>query len=265
MNWRPSPLGHNLEMIDVDDPTTWPSEVRAIVDEYAGAIVSWSEYSPGGASSDFARMDLSGTMELEFRDAIGAQPVMLFHATRLLEHEIAAIRTDGLAPLDEEVRAERIQQAAARVPGALSEPEVELLMASGPLHWDHPQRMRLGQSWFVTRTVLTDSGLDEIFSRWGGEAISWAAHGADDDARRCEAIIDRLSAISHPAVVIVAVDARRVVSWKSLWPPFVGRLLGDPTDGEWLVDDGLRMPVADVVTPGDPGWDHRWSRRHRFA
>lgn len=252
-------------MIDVDDPSTWPSEVRDLVDEYAGAVRNWSEYSPGRASSDFARMDLSGDMERGFRDAIGAQPVMLFHATRLMEHEIAAIRTNGLAPLDEDLHADRIRQVAARVPGALSESEVELLTSSGPLHWDDPQRTRLGQSWFVTRAALTDSGLDEIFGRWGGEAISWAAHGDDDAAPRCEAVIDRLSAISHPAVVTVAVDSQRVVRWKSLWPPFVGQLLGDPPDGEWLVDDGLPVAVADVVTPGAPGWDERWSRRDQLT
>lgn len=111
-------------VIDVDRSSTWPEETRCWAEERAAALAESTEYTD----------DLSRRLrdeEDEFRLTFGPRKLLAYHCTRLLPHELDAIRRDGLRILDETLVHERI--AAAAAVGLLSAP-VRRQVATGNVY-----------------------------------------------------------------------------------------------------------------------------------
>jgi hypothetical protein len=229
--------------IDIDESGTWPEPVREWVKPYVESLRGTTTFT-----SDLA---VPLEREDELRALLGDQ-LLAFHCTRLLDHELDAVRRQGLRPLTLELVVERIDAAHAH--GHLSDRDRERLRQRN-LFALNDARYREQQVCLVLgRSGLDDSGVVPLMSRWGGEAISMA----DPDSTEPAAFIGR------PAVVVTAIDlsVSHTVSptFPSLGKLFVGAGLG--TNGRYA-DVLLRAPVpaGDIVSiwqPGDAHYD-----RHR--
>lgn len=94
-----------MGLVDVDDPSTWPTPVRDFVSRFnadPGSTQAWA-----GVEADPSLVDLLAGHEL-----------LAFHSTRLMSHEVVDVRRRGLRLLDEQSTGERI--AAADAHGELS-------------------------------------------------------------------------------------------------------------------------------------------------
>src|SRR5205085_1548031 len=108
------------ELIDPDDDRTWPNATRRWAEERARALE--------GSTAFVEDLEITLQEEDKFRETFGAQRVLAYHCTRLLTHEVAAIRAIGLRPLSESLVRDRIAAAVAH--GALA-PAVRELAERG--------------------------------------------------------------------------------------------------------------------------------------
>jgi hypothetical protein len=230
----PSPL------IDIDDSDTWPESVREWMAPYVESLPVMSGYT-----SDLA---VPLEREDEFRALVGDR-LLAFHCTRLLDHELDAVRREGVRPLTRELVDERINAAHAR--GYLSDVDRARLRQRNVFALGAAQHREKRVCLVLGRAGLDDSGVHPLMSRWGGEAI----YMADPDSTELAAFIGR------PAVVVAAIDLSisHTVSptFPSLGKLFVGAALG--TGGRYA-DVLLQAPVpaADVLViwqPGDADYD----------
>ena len=67
-------------------------------------------------------------------------------------------------------------------------------------------------------------GMTVFLENWGGEAIYWA----QDEAPELAATIERLNALSQPAIVRLGIPASTLDRFPKLWPVVVGQLDGWP-------------------------------------
>src|SRR5438132_14434734 len=90
-------------IVDVDDPQTWPPDVRREAQAIADSVRGKAKYVS----------DLPIPIEGEdpFRALLAGHPLVAYHATRLLDHEVAMIREQGLRPLTAKLVEDRIEAA----------------------------------------------------------------------------------------------------------------------------------------------------------
>jgi hypothetical protein len=156
-------------VIAIDDETTWPEGLRRTAHDGLMRIRAELAANPEPLERwAYADMITAADAQLEGMRVVG------YHATRLRDPEIEAIRCDGLCPLDPDHTARRIR--AAVVAGDFSAAIGEKLLAES-LAEDDPRDLRRGRRqnmlWFVfTRDLLrNEGGLWSLFTFWGGEAI----------------------------------------------------------------------------------------------
>ena len=177
-------------VVDVDDPSTWPpavlKRVQTMFDKLRG-------------SSEFANeLNVPSCEEDEFRSLLSGHFIRVYHATRLLDHEISMIRTQGLRPLSAKPVDERIDAAFDH--SCISEEE------RGQLHASHvyaigEEEGRDGKCCFIfpaSTMAEHSSGINPLLAEWGGEAISMF-----NDTR---GIPGRLARLGTPSVVVASID-----------------------------------------------------------
>jgi hypothetical protein len=213
-------------LLDVEVPRTWPAALVGAVDE----VIRRGLADPG-ASSLWVGDEGEG---LVAHAASGAM-VRLFHATRLLPHEVVAVRTHGLRLLDDSLVTEKLDAAVAA--GVLAEAEAEYLSRHrAPL--DGRSGRRAAQ---ICAAATTRGFTDEphavwaLLSHWGGEAIYWAHERTPSEAR--------LRSIGTPAVVVFGAPIGRPADD---WYPSLAALLLAARGGDARVnaDVFLRSPVG---------------------
>jgi hypothetical protein len=229
-------------IIDIDAPATWPEDVKAWATDVTKSLAVSSPYT----------LDLPlflDEREDEFRSLLRGRKLLAFHCTRLLNHEVAAIREEGLRQLSEALVSARIEAAHEY----LSQDEREVL-AARHCFATGSQANREGQVCLVLgRTAFDEEphGCTPLLSTWGGEGIYM---GLSEDRH----VVLRLG---RPAIVVTAIDlsvSHKVSpSFPSLSKLFAGTLAG--TEQRWA-DVFLRSSIPptdimDIWQPGDSNYD----------
>jgi hypothetical protein len=228
-------------LVDIDDPSNWPPAVREWSERYAADLRGTTAYT-----SDLA---VPLEREDELRGLLAGHKLRAFHCTRLPDHEVTAIKTEGLVPLTEELVHRRIDRAHEL--GLLTDEAGEHLRAMNVFALGAEQNREDQVCLILGRDGLNDNGCTPLLSRWGGEGI----YMADPDSEAPSAFIGR------PAVVVAAIDlsVSHTISptFPSLGKLLVGTLLGTE---QRYADVCLRAPVPpkDVLAiwqPGDRDYD----------
>jgi hypothetical protein len=234
------------DLIDVDDPASWPPLVRAWAAEQADRL--------RGSANFTEDLRFFPDRDEEFRARLAGRKLRVYHATRLLDHEVSWIREHGLRPLTRELVEERIE--AAHQHGYLTAAERERLLAENVFALGYAQDREGLVNLVIGRRGYDDDPTDvtPLLSAWGGEGIYRAAEGLEE----------YLARLGRPAIVAAAVDLSgsfpEAPTSPSLPNLFVGRLLELPHC--WAVLQIRRsVPTQDVLAiwqPGHPEYD-----RHR--
>lgn len=231
-------------LVDIDDSTTWPAAIKEWAERYADGIGRTTTYT-----SD---LGVPLQREDELRGLLAGYKLLSFHCTRLPDHEVAAIKADGLRPLTEALVLARIDRAHEL--GLLTDEALAHLRATNVFAIGAAANRKDQICLILGRDGLDDSGCVPLLSRWGGEGI----YMADPDSAAAAALLGR------PAIVAAAIglSVSHTVSptFPSLGKRFVGTLLGTE---QLYADVFLRTPVLpeDVLAiwqPGDADYD-----RHR--
>ncbi len=231
--------------VDIDDVGTWPLHIRVFSEKWASALQ--------GTTRLAADLELPDAEQISFEAMIGDLPLRVFHCTRLLDEEAAAIRRQGLVRLSEELVASRIRSACAA--GHLTAAERDTL-TSGSVFASGNAAGRPGQVCAVVgRTIFDDDpgAVDTLLGLWGGEAIYWAHEDT--------ALAARLRAMGKPSVVVVnlrpAGTSRAPFFAPSPAKLFVGHLLQLPvTYGDvHCYGPVTQEDIVDVWQPGHRDYD----------
>lgn len=234
--------------LDLDDTGSWPPAIRTFAERWATAL--------DGSTRFACDLGLPGSVEESFGELIGEQPVRVYHCTRLLEEEAAAIRCNGLVPLSEDFVVRRV--CAAYASGHVTAAERDALL-SGSVFASGSTTGRPGQVCAVVgRTIFDDDpgAVDLLLRLWGGEAIYWAHERTE--------LAERLGAIGKPSIVVanlrLAAHARTPLCFPPLPRLFVGRLLELPeTHGDVHYFGSVgQEDIVDIWQPGH----HEYDRHH---
>lgn len=235
-----------MNIIDVDLPDTWLEEVHNRVAYYARRLE--------GSSASTLDLDISFDEQEAFREELAGTQVKVYHATRLLDHEVESIRAEGLIPLSADLVRTRIKRAAER--GALSQDERDELLAGNLFDAGDNVSNREGQvCFFLSVEVLSHSvsGVWNLMTKWGGEGIYF---GSFSDLTET-----RLKLVGRPSVVVAAVDLSPSQLIHPVYPgvlkSFVGRLRNHE---DYAADVLYKAPVPpvqilDIWQPGHPEYD----------
>lgn len=194
--------------INIDDPTTWPSNVYRIVSK-------WVEECAG--KTNFTN-DLPLRLELEapFREHLAGHLLRAYHYIRLLPHERQMVSSHGLRMLSADLLRDRIE--SARAAGAISATEAEIfhkahVFAAGK------ERYREAQVCLVLserRFERDPEACLSVLSSWGGEGLYRSFYSVS--------FRDRLKTLGTPTRV-VALLALEDASRHSIFPGLHGYLL----------------------------------------
>lgn len=124
--------------------------------------------------------------------------IRAFHYTRLTENEAMVLRQEGIHLSTPLSLLRRISEVVAA--GGLSGATAELLYARSPFQSDQLEA-RLGKFWMTSHpVVVTDSGVEPLLKRWGGEVASmWI---------RDKAVCAKLETLGKPRIIEVAAPLR---------------------------------------------------------
>ncbi len=230
--------------LDVDDPSTWPPELRDRAQTLANQLRGTTEYMN----------DLAVPLEAEadFRALLSGCLVRAYHATRLLDHEVQMIRTQGLRLLSAESVKERIN--AAYEHSCISAAEQDMLHRSHVFESGEAE-YRAGQCcFFLPEAMLWNRppDINPLLSTWGGEAIKKSSRAATLPAK--------LRKLGKPAVVVAHLDlspGQEIQVFPGIQKVFPARLLNLEDIG---ADVFHRRPVPAehiiaIWQPGDAEYD----------
>jgi hypothetical protein len=226
-----------MDMIDIDQPATWPPAVMEWASAHARLLRGSTEITQD--------LEVPADVEEDVRSHLVGHPLVTYHCTRLLDHEIVSVRERGLRMLTRDVIEERI--AVAHTRGFLSDGTRDRLM-TGNVFARGEQSGREGQVCLVLGRTVFDSApqdCEPLLSFWGGEGLNGGPLGEDWHL-----------VIGRPSVVVARIDLS--VPWQEAMTfPAVARLLVGTLLGtqERRADVHLRSNVApiDVVDIWQPG------------
>lgn len=247
-------------VVDLDDPRTWPNEIRAELDKNLDSLIKerlarrefdssndrWHKPAP---STPYTKQ-----AEALILDRMDKEELRVFHATRLLDPN--EVRRGGLRPLAIEERTAKLRELA--IQGLLQGFTDDIDEAIGRVDLkDESFRIREAWVWATPmRRYLHDGGCDVFFQNWGGEAVQRLAEMASPEL---EAAIRQ---IGEPAVVIARIPAIGVCEGATsrLAPTMVELAMEasrriDVPIGAW--DVRAKQPFAaewieDIVSPNHP-------------
>jgi len=235
-----------VRVIDVDDPATWTTEVKGFVDDHAARLEGTTEYT-----SD---LRITPEEEDEFRSLLAPNPLKVYHATRLLEHELESIRIGGLVPLSADLVRSRIETAAIK--GYLTEAERDDLLVNNLFDGGHEVSNREDQvAFFLSAGVLDHAvwGIRHPLTTWGGEGIYFGTFADQTNAR--------LKLMGRPTLIVAAIDLSsggRHLVFPGTLRSFVGRVLGHEAYESDVLYRGRPIyedEILDIWQPGKPEYD----------
>ena len=175
-----------MDVLDLDLSSTWPRHLREIVESVA-------KENPEYMFLDSSKSNLiPDVIRWKILDSFADAPIAVYHATKLLEHEIESVNSLGLQAVSKIMLTARITQA-------LSHECITAVFAKYLI--DHGLRSasesnREGKiSVFTSRLALRRKyGLQRQFNLWGGEALRNKFEDGHD-------VFETLRSIGEPAVV----------------------------------------------------------------
>ncbi|MFI6055463.1 hypothetical protein ACIBCO_35925 [Streptomyces violascens] len=240
----------SLAAIDIDHSQTWPAPVIDIIDR----ITAMAPDPPPVFQDLPHHIDFTGC-DPWLRKSLAGRQLRVFHATRLLKHEVDDIRASGLRPLTEQLIHDRQDQALGL--GYITADEHEALREASLFRLPQPKQMALDLSERVcfasTRYPLRAHRLSSQLSNWGGEAQYNSA--AWEQIERPQA-----KTLGRPAVVVALIDGcdpELAHVSTDLVVAFVGARLGLNDAGVTIHHRG-RVPgdqIEAILHPGDPEYD----------
>lgn len=232
-------------IVEVDDPGTWPTAVAE--------FVTGCEVELRGLGLTPAELVVRADVYDErLAHLLAGHRLRAYHCARLLEHEVAGIRSQGLRPLSAELVADKLEGAVRC--GAITADERASLHEHRRL--DGPGLVVEGRVCLALSTV--DFGLaahffNPLLSCWGGEAI-YAAHESG-----ATGLAGKLRRLGRPSIVVAQLKASAIAATPCLAGPFVAVVAGWPAEehGADIAYTGPVPPefVEDVWHPGDAEYD----------
>lgn len=229
--------------IDIDDASTWPVDVSAAVDEVVTAHDGFPD------AEDWDEVHLTAEDREVVDDAIQDLSLMGYHATRLLDHEVQSVRSNGLVPLSPEATLKRLDVAVEV--GALPPALADLL---------RPGAVSTSSESNRTNQVCLTSSRDALRSRrgfwrlltyWGGEAIYW--HRMDGDP-----VLSTLAQIGRGAVVSASIPIDQVRQRSAnvdVAQALVAKRLGIQMGGSIFLRELPPSHISDVILEGSAEWN----------
>jgi hypothetical protein len=240
-----------MRAIDLDDTGTWPADLWDHVLRRATDLRGTTQYT-----SDL-EIGLDG--DGRFDQIVSEHRLRAYHCTRLLPHEVARIRAEGLRPLDEDLVTSRLDQALHH--GAVTEDQHRELTGTTVFRRRNANGRQSQVCAVVGRGPFDDeySGLWRLLTTWGGEAI-YDAHGRTP-------VEHYLSEVGTPSIVVVDLDlgAPPMGGHRHLFSPdlekvFIGRILG-LRGADSSAHYFASVKAADIVDIWQPG--HEEYEMHR--
>lgn len=225
-------------MIDVDAPDTWPSDVLA-----------WAREASDGLSLPYAFEDSRLVLrDHEFRTLLSGHKLVAFHCTRLLDHEVAMVREEGLRPLTFDLIKTRIDRADAE--GFLGPGDRALLTSKNVFAVDNATRAREGRISLLLGEANLDAaaqGVKPLLSTWGGEGMRGGPQTRS------------VLRLGKPSVVVVRLDLGSdadIAYIRSVSGAFVMKVLGADPCCEFQVRSPVPAEdILDIWQPGDAAYD----------
>lgn len=234
-------------VVDVDDPATWPPELRELAERIADELAGTAKYT-----CDLRVPEASDT---QLRKELEGHRIRAFHATRLLDTEVDLVRQFGLRLLTPELVRERIDSAFAE--GHLTSEERDELSNNSVFATGYQRAIRQGLVWlFLGEAVFSDEGgLWRLLETWGGEGIYWTLPKGSP-------IEGRLRGPGRPSIVVVDVpfiDGPGFFASPGLSAVLVGSLLGfeDVSSGVHLRTPVAPHSIVDMWQLGDGAFSRR--------
>jgi|GEM_PF-2428463 len=235
------------EQIKLDEPDTWPRELRSAAQEAARHPDCQTTFT----------VDLRPPHDLSNRimSVLSERGIIVYQCARLLDSEIDDVQTHGLRAASEELLADKL--ARAQREGLLTAAQVQLIQTTGALMDSDHRAARTNEIWALTvlQTIsVSEDGVEHLFAHWGGEiTYFWQTHG-----NRAPALAATLQRLGTPALIEFALNPAEnqhyspelanivIARWRNL----------DDCEGEvhFSVLPGARVPVLDVWLPDDPRW-----------
>jgi len=231
-------------IIDVDDPTTWPSHVAQRVCKRARQLAGVTRYT-----TDLPVLE----EEDEFRALLRGHHLRAYHCTRLLDHELVAIRKEGLRPLTPDLISDRLRAALASRDITRSERHVLL---AGHVFATNEHGHRDNQVCLIlSRSVMDERPFrcEPLLATWGGEGI-YMSSGT-------QPLSERLAEIGKAAIVVAAIDLSDPQSVHPVFPGVFKTFLGVALSLENRSSDVFykrSVPpscISAIWQPGDPEYD----------
>ena len=152
-----------MEYLDIDKPLSWPQNLADLIEHLSNENPEFKELDP--SEEQMIPDDIRGKVLSE----VEGLPIAVYHATKLLEHEISDVYENGLLALNSKMLAHRIERAFLY--GCITKDFRDFLLTNGLRSAD--AHNRAGMLWVITsRDRLRDqSGFWRLLTFWGGEAL----------------------------------------------------------------------------------------------
>jgi hypothetical protein len=200
--------------VDVDDPNTWPEAVCDVVSRWAEQCRGATEYT--------VDLPLKLGLEASFLELLAGHFLRGYHYTRLLPHEHAMIRNEGLRILSPDLLSNRIE--AASTAGEISAHEA-MVLSGAHVFASGEHQYREGQVCLVLSRRVFERDPDAclpLLTTWGGEGLYMSAGAVSHK--------NRLSELGSPVVVTALFKVGSTAPKSNVFPAihkvFVGASLG---------------------------------------
>lgn len=235
----------NAQVVDVDDPGTWPEQFTVWVRYLADQVRATTD-----KPSELPCCDLQlREHEEETRRLLNGYLLRAYHAARLLPHEAGAIYTKGLRTLGPELVEDRLAQAHQL--GYITETDHDTLLADKTLDTNRVNQV----CFFLSATSITRDarGLYQLLATWGGEGIYWK------HADTGNILGDKLRSLGLPTIIVAQLDLTvpaKLLVFPGIANAFVGAALGLTDVGGDIFYFAPVPPtgIERLVQPGDPGF-----------
>lgn len=233
------------QVIDVDDPGTWPERLTERVHGLADQVRATTSKPSELPCSDLPVWEY----EEEICRLLDGHLLRAYHATRLLPHEADAILAEGLRTLGSELVEDRL--ATAHRLGYLTDAEHDMLLEGRTLANNRVNQVCLFLSAIsITRDV---HGLHRLLATWGGEGIYWG------HADIGNTLGNRLRSLGLPTIVVTQLDLTvptKVLVFPGIANAFVGAALRlTNVDGDIFYFAPVPPSgIERLIQPGDPDY-----------
>lgn len=149
--------------LEIDDPLTWPQSLLVSIDRI---IAEYPKFTKIRYSEEIKLREID---RAHMMDILETCPIVVYHLTRCLPHEVASIRQVGLLPLSTDLINTRINSAYES--GDLGLKEANLLREAALKHLRRRNRIPPVDLMASRNALKRRAGAAPLLNNWGGEAM----------------------------------------------------------------------------------------------